>query len=97
MAEPFVKLFFDLIFLLAARGSLLGVAWAGPFAKIFLFHFFFLPLEGVGSGLGWTICKNIAKSKPEAIITSLAAVQRQARQKYSLKNLKNKNSSGNSI
>ena len=32
---------FDLIFLLAARGSLLGVAWAGPFAKLFLFNFSF--------------------------------------------------------
>merc|ERR1719474_100011 len=37
-------------------------------------------LEGIGKGLGWAICKNISRSKPEAIISSLSGIQRAALQ-----------------
>jgi len=37
-------------------------------------------LEGIGKGLGWSICKNISKSKPETIINSLSGIQRSALQ-----------------
>jgi len=40
----------------------------------------FTILEGIGKGLGWSICKNISKSKSETIISSLSGIQRSALQ-----------------